>query len=69
MGGLSVLCIGLQVPAGGCLEGGVYQLLTTGCVTSSHQDHPATRRGAADVPGFTSHGLIFQSAYKLADGR
>lgn len=48
---------------------GVYELLTKGVVSSSHHDHPASRRGATDVPDFTSQGLIFQSAYRLADGR
>ncbi len=48
---------------------GVYELLTKGLVSSSHHDHPAKRRAAADVADFTSHGLVFQSSYKLADGR
>ena len=48
---------------------GVYELLTKGTVTGSHTDHPATRRGATDVPDFTSHGLVFESSYMLAGGR
>lgn len=58
-----------QVPTGECLVSGVYELLTKGLVSSSHHDHPAKRRAAADVADFTSHGLVFQSSYKLADGR
>ena len=48
---------------------GVYELLTKGLVSSSHHDHPANRRATTDVADFTSHGLVFQSSYKLADGR
>ena len=48
---------------------GVYELLTEGVVTSSHHDHPAQRRAATGVADFTSHGLVFKSSYKLADGR
>ena len=48
---------------------GVYELLTKGVVTDSHHEHPANRRGAIDVPEFTSHGLVFESSYKQADGR
>lgn len=48
---------------------GVYELLTKGTVTSSHSDHPATRRCTTDVLDFTLHGLVFESSYSLAGGR
>lgn len=68
--GTGAAVVGLaQVPPGECLVSGVYELLTMGTVTSSHHDHPAKRRGTTDVADFTTHGLVFQSSYKLADGR
>ena len=65
----SLLRTSLQVPPGECLVSGVYELLTKGMVTRTHHDHPASRRGAADVPDFTFHGLVFKSSYELAHGR
>ena len=65
----SLLCTSLQVPPGECLVSRVCELLTKGVVTRTHHDHLASRRGAADVPDFTSHGLVFKSSYNLVHGR
>ncbi|KAI8474955.1 MAG: hypothetical protein J3K34DRAFT_489391 [Monoraphidium minutum] len=39
------------VPPGGCLVSGVYQLLVSGAVGPSHQDHPSHRARARSRPG------------------
>ena len=59
----------MQVPPGETLTSGVYQLLASGGLSASHPDHPAARRGAADVLPASTSGIQLQSAYLAANGR
>jgi hypothetical protein len=64
-----------QVPEGGVLVSGVYQLLSSGTLPSDHQHHPSRcrRRPAGDAAtlkqlAFTTAGWQLASAYREADG-